>query len=137
MSDREPAALQTSGDAISARDRRRTRRVPVGFLAEYECNDGQGKGTVRNISLTGAWVEVADLEPVSGGEVLLRLSFFPNSLPVEVRAHVVRATAIGFAVAFVGLTARVKGVLKLAISKLAALHEDEGDSETTLLSTHL
>lgn len=108
----------------------RPRRIPVRFTAEYSGRGVEGSGTVRNISHSGALIEQAEPLLIAGGDVRLRFSFFESSLPVEIRAKVVRETDQGFAVRFVELTPRITAVLKLAIARSL---EDSDDEDSTLL----
>ena len=129
----ERATGLTGACAAPAHERRRTLRVAAEFPIEYAGPVFRGSGTVHDISLTGALIVGAQPQLVAGGEVSLRFSFFPDSLPLEIEANIVRETETGFAVAFRHLKPRVKGACRIGITKLAALYEDESD--TTLLRT--
>lgn len=108
----------------------RPRRVGVHFDTQYRGKGVEGSGTVLNISHSGALIEPAEPLLISGGEIRLRFSFLESSVPIEIRARVVRETDHGFAVQFVDLTPRIAAVLKLAISRSI---EDDGSDDSTLL----
>jgi hypothetical protein len=111
--------------------RRSARRVPVSFITEYEGRSSRGKGSgrVENISASGALIEDADTLLLSGAVVTLTFSFFPDSLPVEASARVVRETPTGFGVEFLAMKPRVRAVLRMAIAKLASEEADLDDDD--------
>lgn len=89
-------------------------------------------GVVQNISSDGALIEEAEPLLMAGGHVAIRFSFFEDSDPVEINADIVRETEQGFAVRFVGLDARIRRVLALAVSRVSDRAEAEGAGGTLL-----
>ena len=93
-----------------------------------------------SVSASGALLEDAEPLLLSGGKINLRFSLVQDALPIDVAAEVVRETETGFAVRFTSMDARVKAVLRTAISK--AIRELEGagddldddDDDKTLLT---
>jgi hypothetical protein len=110
-------------------------RVRVRFRATYRARSVEGSGFVRNISHSGALIDPAEPPLLAGGQTKLRFSFFEDSLPVEVKAEVVRETKTGFAVRFTEMDPRVRGIIKQAISRARSLRMpgDDDDEERTLL----
>jgi hypothetical protein len=98
----------------------RARRIAVSFSADFSGRQVEGRGTVRNISLSGALIEEASHLLIAGGDVELRFAFFEGSLPVALHAEVVRETPTGFAVRFVRVDPRVREILRTAIARAAA-----------------
>jgi hypothetical protein len=103
---------------IGRGEARSSRRVDVEFSAEYASAGGSGNGTVRNISLGGALIDSPTPVDVECGELRIRFAFFPDAVPIEVRALVVRETEGGFAVRFVGLNGRIRALLGFALARL-------------------
>lgn len=110
-------------------------RVRVRFRASYRARSVEGSGFVRNISHSGALIDPAEPPLLAGGHTKLRFSFFEDSLPVEVKAEVVRETKTGFAVRFTEMDPRVRGIIKQAIARARSLRMpgEEDDEERTLL----
>lgn len=108
----------------------RARRIAVGFRVHFSGKQTQGTGVVHNISTTGALVEEASALLLAGGELRLTFSFFPDSLPVEVKAKIARETARGFGVRFVEMTPRVRELLRAAIARAERI--EAGDDAPTL-----
>ena len=102
---------------IGRGDARSTRRVDVELRAEYSGEGVSGNGTVRNISLGGAMIAGPLPADAEGSELRVRFAFFADSVPIEVRALIVRETEHGFAVRFVGLNGRVRALLGFAIAR--------------------
>ncbi len=103
-------------------------RASVRFRVDYIGPTFEGRGTVLNISKTGALIEDADRLLMTGSEIKLRFSFFHDSVPIEIPAQVVRETDQGFGVQFTKLSPRTRSVLGLAIAKLRQSLEDSEDA---------
>jgi hypothetical protein len=120
-----------------ARERRANQRVRVRFPVSFTGKNTEGRAYARNISTTGALLEEAEPLLVAGGRIRLRFSLFPDSLPIEVTAEVVRETQHGFAVRFTEMDPRFRGVLRMAVTRaIATAAENEGeddDEDRTLL----
>lgn len=137
------APVSSSGDAPSGSkgaEARSKQRVDVRFAAVYRGRRIDGHGMVRNISESGALIQEAEPPLMAGGRITLDFSFFEDSLPVRVSATVVRETEAGFGVRFVGLDARMRSLLSMAIRKMRARLEatecnplDDEDDDVTLL----
>ncbi len=128
---KQPAPPVDDRDYKRAGDRARVR-----FRAEYRARGVDGSGFVRNISHSGALIDPAEPPLLAGGTLKLRFSFFEDSLPVEVKAEVVRETKTGFGVRFTEMDPRLRGIIKQAISRARSLRmpgDDEDDEERTLL----
>ncbi len=128
----KPAAAQSLDD----RDYKRAGdRVSVRFRATYRARTIEGSGFVRNISHSGALIDPAEPPLLAGGQTKLCFSFFEGSLPVEVKAEVVRETKTGFAVRFTEMDPRLRGVIKQAIARARTVRMpgDDDDEERTLM----
>ncbi len=92
------------------------RRIEVRYRDRYKVvfrtDEEQGSGTLHDISLSGARVDEATLQPEPGTR--LRLEFAPRAdcLPVEILAQVVRECGSGFAVEFSAIDPRLKRLLR-------------------------
>ncbi len=68
----------------------------------------------------------------------MRFSLFPDSLPIEVGAVVVRETPEGFAVRFTSIEPRLKAILRRSIARAIVDAErrqpEEDDDDLTLLT---
>ena len=103
---------------------RQAARVTVSFEAEYSGRSVRGVGIVQNISATGALIEEAEPPLLSGGEVTLKFSIHEGSVPLSIRATVVRETDLGFAIEFIEMNPRTRKVLKLSIAKALRLADE-------------
>ena len=122
-------------------EKRGSARVHVRFPVTFTSHSTEGSAFAQNISTSGALLEDADPPLLAGGKIRLRFSLFPNSLPIEIEAEVVRETEAGFAVRFSDLEARSREVLRRAVIKaLRTTAErlgeplDEEDQDRTLLT---
>jgi len=123
--------------------RRARPRVRVRFETQFRGRRTDGRGTVRNISTSGALIEPAKPLPLAGTRLVLRFSFYEGSVPIDVPARVVRETPGGFAVEFLGMDERTRSLLGLAIGKLlsqpstsqptAAFPDSDDDEPVTLM----
>ena len=83
----------------------------------FRTDDEQGSGTLRDISMSGARVDEASMQPKPGVRVRLEFAPRPDCLPVEVLAHVVRECGSGFAVEFSALDPRMKRLLRSLVER--------------------
>ena len=98
-------------------ERRIAPRYRNRYKVVFRTDDEQGSGTLHDISMSGARVEDASMQPKPGTRI--RLEFAPRAdcLPVEVRAHVVRECGSGFAVEFSALDPRMKRLLRSLVER--------------------
>jgi hypothetical protein len=84
-------------------DRRNYERVPVHLPATVAGREGVADGEVTDLSLAGCGVK-ADLRPVTGDRVTLRVRLTPDTRPVEITAevHSVHSGALGLAFTGIG-----------------------------------
>jgi hypothetical protein len=118
------------------RDRRASQRVRVRFPVTFTGRNIQGCAFARNISVSGALLEDAEPLLITGGRIRVRFSLFPESLPIEATAIVVRETENGFAIRFVDMDGRFRSVLRRAIKMALSASPgggDDDDEERTLL----
>ena len=87
-------------------------RVPV----EYQHPTVVGKGTSRDVSLSGARIDEVSFPIRVGAGVMVRFSFFPGSLETWFPGDVVRHTSDGFAVRFVDLDRAHLEILRRALT---------------------
>jgi hypothetical protein len=121
-------------------DKRASQRIHVRFPVTFTSHSTEGTAYAQNISVTGALLEEADPPLLAGGKIRLRFSLFPDSLPIEIEAEVVRETEAGFAVRFSDLEVRSREVLRRAIVKalnaaadrLVPFVDDEEEDRTLL-----
>jgi CBS domain-containing protein len=82
----------------------------------FQAGDVEGRGTLEDISVTGARIEQA--VPTLKAGTALRLRFAPDAgLTVELRGKVVRETESGFAVEFTHVPAALKTLLRLQLGQ--------------------
>jgi hypothetical protein len=122
-------------------NKRASQRVHVRFPVSFTGHSTSGTAYAQNISVSGALLEDADPPLLAGGKIRLSFSLFPDSLPIEINAEVVRETEAGFAVRFSDLEVRAREVLRRAIVKAlnsAAEHLEDrlgyDDEDRTLLT---
>ena len=102
----------------SGPERRAAPRVPVAFNFRFSAGRVEGIGSIRDLSLNGAYVTGAPPHPRRGVAVGLFFSVGEESAPVEISAEVVRHTAVGFAVRFAKLDQRLQEVLIALLPEL-------------------
>jgi hypothetical protein len=112
-------------------------RFPVSFTGR----NTQGRAYAQNISVSGALLVDADPLLLAGGKIRVSFSLFPDSLPIDIDADVVRETEDGFAVRFSDTDPRARGVLRRAVAKALQAAADElqaaegdDDEDRTLLT---
>ncbi len=119
---------------------RASARVSVRFPVTYTGRHVKGTAMALNVSATGALLENAEPLLISGGKIRLRFSLAQDAIPVDVAAEVVRETETGFSVRFTSMDARLKAVLRAAISRAVQELEvvgddlDDDDEDRTLLT---
>ncbi len=104
-------------------------RVPVRFSVKFSSKYCNGSGMVQNISSSGALIEDAEPPLLAGGEVKLEFSLFADSLPIKIKARVVRETEEGFAVQFQKADPRTRQILRAAIKKALSRANQGLDTE--------
>lgn len=92
-------------------ERRRECRYRIPVPLEYVCpeRDLPGKGKIRDISVSGMYVEQSDHDLDLGDGVRAPLWLLCESTTVFLEGRVVRAEAGGFAVKFHGMDSRTEG----------------------------
>ena len=122
-----PALARESGSSGSAE--RYRLRVQVGILTQ----DGQTKGSVRDMSISGARIEDSSLLPEEGSTLRLGFAFYAHALPVPIHAKVVRRTETGgFAVEFQDVDFRTQILLRALLPKVSG--NDRPNSARVLVS---
>ncbi len=106
----------SQGDG-QGQERRNDPRYRGRFKVVFRTDDEQGSGTLHDISMSGARVDEASMQPKPGARV--RLEFAPRAdcLPVEVLAHVARECGSGFPVEFSALDPRMKRLLRSLVER--------------------
>ncbi len=109
----------SQGDG-QGQERRIEPRYQGRYKVVFRTHEEQGSGTLHDISMSGARVDEASMQPKPGAR--LRLEFAPRAdcLPVEVLAHVVRECGSGFAVEFSALDPRMKRLLRSIVERAEA-----------------
>ena len=95
----------------SGAERRAAPRVPVAFNVRFSAGRIEGIGSIRDLSLNGAYIAAAPPHPRRGAAVGLFFSVGEESAPVKIAAEVVRHTGVGFSVRFAKLDQRLQDVL--------------------------
>lgn len=91
-------------------------QVDVGVIGEAF----QSRGSVRDMSVTGARIEGVAERPPEGAQLRLGFSFHSQSLPVPIHATVVRHTESGgFAVAFEDMDFRTQILLRALLPNVS------------------
>ncbi len=102
----------------SGAERRAAPRVPVSLNVRFSAGRIEGIGSIRDLSLNGAYVTAAPPHPQPGTPVNLFFSLGEDGAPVEISAEVVRHTGVGFAVRFAKLDQRLQEVLIAVLPEL-------------------
>ena len=90
--------------------------VDVGILSEH----GQMRGSVENMSVSGARIEGAGIQPPKGESLKLGFCLHVEALPVPIRATVVRHTdSGGFAVEFENVDFRTQLLLRALLPRVS------------------
>ena len=116
------SSLQLTGTihcagGVEEKNSTRNQREQVRVLAAFEGPQISGRGTIRDISTSGARIEEIDDRPGIGTPLVVQLFMFPNQHPVTLVANVVRETESGgFAVEFDGLDDRTRSLLHLTLT---------------------
>jgi hypothetical protein len=94
-------------------ERRRERRYRIPIPLEYVCpeRDIPGKGRIRDISVSGMYVEQSDHDLDAGDGVRAPLWLLFEATTVFLEGTVVRAEPGGFAVKFHGMDSRAEETL--------------------------
>ncbi len=87
----------------SGAERRAAPRVPVSLNVRFSAGRIEGIGSIRDLSLNGAYIAAAPPHPQPGTPVNLFLPLGRDGAPVEISTEVVRRTPTGFAVRFLRL----------------------------------
>ena len=74
----------------SGPERRTAPRVPVAFNVRFSAGRIEGIGSIRDLSLNGAYIAASPPHPRRGAAVGLFFSVGEKSAPVEISADVVR-----------------------------------------------
>ena len=91
--------------------------VQVGIVSE----EGEMRGNVSDISISGARIDQTGHRPPEGSELQLGFAFYAHALPVPVRAHVVRHTEDGgFAVEFEDVGFRTQILLRSLLPNVSS-----------------
>ena len=104
-------------------DRRRAPRVSPGShpavpgRVSFSCGSETGSGTIQDISLTGAQIQEASLQPAPDEQI--EMLFLMGAVPRRIRAlaRVVRRTPSGFAVRFLQLERELEQLILSATPK--------------------
>jgi hypothetical protein len=115
LNDLQPALIRGSGKSDSAE--RYRLRVQVGILAP----DGQARGAVHDMSVSGARIEKVNAAPEEGSKLRLGFAFYAHALPVPIHATVVRRTETGgFAVRFDNVDFRTQILLRSLLPQVSS-----------------
>ena len=109
-------------------NRRGKPRVRVRFPVTFIGRNTEGRAYAENISVSGALLVDAEPLLLAGGKIRVSFSLFPDSLPIEIDADVVRETEDGFAVKFSDRDPRARGVLRRAVAKALQAAVDDLDA---------
>lgn len=101
-------------------ERRSETRFELRVPAKYLADDCRGKGTVENISRSGAWLDEVSKSPPAGTRLSLELRFFDGGA-ITLSARVVREADNGFAVQFVDVNPRTRELLEALLPSAADL----------------
>ncbi len=96
-------------------ERRRGTRYLVQLPVSYRSAGGSMRGTILDISVTGAAVEGTPPHEQLGGPLVLQFECFGTIEPIGLDATLVRLTERGFAVQFTEPEPFLKALLKLAM----------------------
>ncbi len=96
-------------------ERRRGTRYLVQLPVRYRSAGGSMRGTILDISVTGAGIEGAPPHEQIGGTLVLQFECFGTIEPIGLDATLVRLTGRGFAVQFTEPDPFLKALLKIAM----------------------
>ncbi len=105
------AALDWLGIAADTPEQRRALRKPVSLTVLCRTGLEEASGRLRNISLSGAFIESKSLRPGRGRFVNVRLHAPKIDEEIELTGTVVRQTNAGFAIQFVKATEQLQRML--------------------------
>ena len=104
-------------------ERRRGTRYLVQLPVSYRSAGGSTRGTILDISATGAAVEGTPPHEQLGGALVLQFECFGTIEPIGLNATLVRLTDRGFAVQFSEPEPFLKALLKIAM-----LHMEQSEA---------
>lgn len=109
--------MSQQGSGAPGEERRRAPRFRASGTVLFQTDEGEGRGALHDISLTGARISDASLLPKPG--IRLQMQFAPRAdcLPVRLHATVVREVPNGFAVEFSFVDSRLKRLLQAMIDE--------------------
>ncbi len=96
-------------------ERRRGTRYLVQLPVSYRSPAGSMRGTIQDISVTGACIEGAPPHERIGGTLVLQFECFGTIEPIGLDATLVRLTDRGYAVQFTEPEPFLKALLKIAM----------------------
>ncbi len=103
----------------SGAERRAAPRVSVAFNVRFSAGRIEGIGSIRELSLNGAYIAASPPHPRPGTAVSLFFTVGEESAPVEISADVVRHSPAGFAVRFARPDQRLQAVMIAVLPGLA------------------
>ena len=107
---------------------RRPRWADVLFTVELLNGHGKGSGTIESISASGAIIFNARPALTIDSDIRIKFAFSEETLPIEIRVHVLKEAEGGIEVEFVEMNSRTRKLVSVAVGK--ALREGADDAPT-------
>lgn len=111
---------------------RRPRWADVCFQVELLDVHGKGSGTIESISASGAIIFNARPALTIGSDVRLKFALSGDTLPIEIRTHVLKEAEGGIELEFIEMSSRTRKLVSVAVGK--ALRRGASDDETPTLT---
>ena len=84
---------------VQRKEQREHPRTPCSIITEYDFNDRAYKGTIKDISLGGAFILSRHVPPIN--RQITQSFFFPNfEIPIRSKSKIIWVDANGFGVQF-------------------------------------